>query len=202
MSGSNYCFLTCIQVSQEAGEVVWYSYLLKNFPQFAMIHQFKGFWVFNEAKVDVLLEFHCFCYDPVDPGNLLSGSSVLSKSSLNIWNFSVHILLKPSLKDFDHDLASFWNECNRAVDWTSLALPFFEIGMKMDLFWSCGHCWVFQICWHIELSIFRAPSFRIWNSWGEISSPPLAWFLVTLSKAHLTSHSSLSGSRWVTTLLW
>ena len=83
-----------------------------------------------------------------------------------------------------------------------LALPFFGIGMKSDLFQSCGHCWVFQICWHIECSTFTASSFRIWNSSTGISSPPLALFIVMLSKAHLTSHSRMSGSRWVITSLW
>ena len=84
----------------------------------------------------------------------------------------------------------------------SLALPFFGIGMKTDLFHSCGHCWVFQICWHIECSTFTASSFRIWNCWTEIPSPPLALFVVMLSKAHLTSHSRMSGSRWVITPSW
>ena len=74
--------------------------------------------------------------------------------------------------------------------------------MKTDLFQSCGHCWVFQICWHIECSSFIASSFRIWNSSTGIPSPPLALFVVMLSKAHLTSHSRMSGSRWVTTPLW
>ena len=78
----------------------------------------------------------------------------------------------------------------------SLALPF-GIGMKTDLFQSCGHCWVFQICWHIECSTFTASSFRIWNSSTGIPSPPLALFVVMLPKAHLTSHSRMSGSRWL-----
>ena len=84
----------------------------------------------------------------------------------------------------------------------SLALPFFGNGMKTDLFQSCGHCWVFQICWHVECSTFTASSFRIWNSSTGIPSPPLALFVVILSKAHLTSHSRMSGSRWVITAWW
>ena len=84
----------------------------------------------------------------------------------------------------------------------SLALPFFGNGMKTDLFQSCGHCWVFQICWHIECSTFTASSFRIWNSSTGIPSPPLALFIVMLSKAHLTSHSRMSGSRQVITPSW
>ena len=83
-----------------------------------------------------------------------------------------------------------------------LALPFFGIGMKTDLFQSCGHCWVFQIFWHIECSTFTASSFRIWNSSTGIPSPPLALFVVMLPRAHLTSHSRMSGSRWVITPSW
>ena len=88
MSGSNCCFLTCIQISQEAGKVVWSSHLLKNFPQFVVIHTVKGFSIVNEANV--FLELSCVSYDPTDVGNLISGSSAFSKSTLNIWNFTVH----------------------------------------------------------------------------------------------------------------
>ena len=95
MSCSNCFFLTCIQISQVAGQVVWYSYLFKNFQQFIVIHIVKGFGIVNEAEVDVFLELSCFSYDSADVGNLISGSSAFSKSSLNIWKFSVYILLKP-----------------------------------------------------------------------------------------------------------
>ena len=81
--------------------VIWYSHLLKNFPQFVVIHTVKGFRVVNEAEVDIFLEFSCFFYDPMYVRNLISGSSGLSKSSLNIWEFLIHILLKPSLKNFE-----------------------------------------------------------------------------------------------------
>ena len=106
MSSSNCCFLTCIWISQETGKVVWYSHLFKNFPQFVVIHIVKVFSKVNEAEVDVFLEFPCFFYDPRDVGNLISGSSAFSKSSLNIWKFSVHVLLKPSLENFEHYFAS------------------------------------------------------------------------------------------------
>ena len=86
VSSSNCCFLTCIQISQEAGQVVWYSLLLKNFPQFVVIHTVKGFGIINKA-VDVFLVFSCFFVDPVDVGNLISVSPAFSKSSLNIWDF-------------------------------------------------------------------------------------------------------------------
>ena len=106
MSDSNCCFLACIHVSQETGKVVWFSHLFKNFPQFVVIHRAKDLSIVNEAEVNVFLEFPCFFYDPVDVGNVISGSSVFSKSILNIWKVLVHILLKPSLKDFEHYFAS------------------------------------------------------------------------------------------------
>ena len=86
--------------------MLWYSHPLKNFPQFVVIHTVKGSSVVNEAEVDVFLEFPCFFYDPSNIGNMISGSSAFSKSSLNIWKFMVHALLKPDLKDFEHYLAS------------------------------------------------------------------------------------------------
>ena len=98
--------MTCIQISQEAAQVVWYSHLFKDFPQFVMIHTVKGFGIVNKAEIDVLMELSCFFDDPADVGNLISGSSAFSKSSLNIWNFMVHILLKPGLENFEHYFAS------------------------------------------------------------------------------------------------
>ena len=106
MSGFNCCFLIRIQVSQEAGKVVWYSHLFKNFPQFVEIHKVKGFGVVNKAEVDVFLELSCFFDDPADVGNLTSASSASSNSSLNIWKFMVHVLLKPDLENFEHYFAS------------------------------------------------------------------------------------------------
>ena len=100
MSSPHCCFLTCIQVSQEAGKVVLYSHLFKNFPQFLVIPTVKGFSVVNEEEVDVFLEFSCFFYDPMDIGNLISGSPAFSKSSLYFWKFSVHVVLKPSIWKF------------------------------------------------------------------------------------------------------
>ena len=91
------CLLTYIQISQEAGKVVWYSHLFKKFPQFVVIHTVKGFGVVSKAEVDVFLELACFFHDPADVGSLISGSSTFSKSSLNMWKFSIHVLLKPYL---------------------------------------------------------------------------------------------------------
>ena len=108
----------------------------------------------------------------------------------------------PSLKDFDHYLASMWNKPNCTVVGTFFGIPLFEIRMKTNLFQSCGHCWVFQICCHIECSTLKASSFRILNSSAGIPSPLLALFIVILPKAHLTSHSRTSGSGWMTMPLW
>ena len=135
MSSSNYCFLTSIQIFQEASKVVWYSHLLKNFPQFVVSHTVKGFSIVSEAKVDVFLVFSliwfCFLYDPAYIGNLISGSSSFSKSSLYVCKFLVHVLLKPSLKDFEHNLNGMWNVCNCIVIWTFLALPFLRLEWKL-----------------------------------------------------------------------
>ena len=86
--------------------MVWYSHLLKNFPQFIVIHTVKGFGIVNKAEMDVFLELSCFFHDPAYVGNLISGSSAFSKISLNIWKFTVHILLKPGLENFEHYFTS------------------------------------------------------------------------------------------------
>ena len=199
MSSSNCCFLACIQVSQEAGQVVWYSHLFQNFPQFIVIHTVKGFGIVNKEEIEVFLELSCFFDDPVVVGNLISGSSACSKTNLNIWEFMVHILLKPGLENFEYYFTSVWDECNCAVVWA-----FFGISFLWD--WNENWCFPvlwpllsFQICWHIECSTFTASSFRIWNNSTGIPSPPLALFIVILPKAHLISHYRMSGSRWVIT---
>ena len=140
MSSSNCCFLTCIQISQEAGQVVWYSHLLNNFPQFVMIHTVKDFGILNKAKVDVLLELSCFFHDPADVSNLISGSSAFSKSYLNIWKFTVHILLKPGLENFEHYFASMWDKCNCALVWTFFRLAFL---------WDWNENWPFPVLWSL-----------------------------------------------------
>ena len=167
-----------------------------------MIHTVKGFGIVNKAEVDVFLELSCFFHDPAVVGNLISGASAFSKTSLNIWKFPVHILLMPGLWILSITLLA----CEMsAIVWYfehSFTLPFFGIGMKTDLFQSCGHRWLFQICWHTECSTFTASSLRIWNSSTGIPSPPLALFVVILPKTHLTSHSRMSSSRWVITPSW
>ena len=135
----------------------------------------------------------------MDVGNLIFASSAFSKSSLNTWKLLVHILLKPDLENFEHYFASVWDECNCSVVWT-----FFGIAFLWDWNenWPFPVLWPllsFPICWHIECSTLTASSFRIWNSSTRIPSPPLALFAVMLPKVHLTSHSRMSGSRWVIT---
>ena len=138
MFSSNCCFLTCIHVSHEGGKVVWYSHLLKNFPHFVVIYTGKGFGIINKAEINVFLELSCFFDDPADVGNLISSSSAFSKSSLNIWKFLVHILLKPSLKNFEHYFASVWNKCNCVIVWT-----FFGTA----LLWDFNENWPFLVLW-------------------------------------------------------
>ena len=154
MSSSNCCFLTCIQISQETGQVVWYSHLFQNFPQFIVIHTVKDFGIVNKAEINVFLEVSCFFNDPTD----VAISSLVPLPFLNpawttgsspfmyCWSLDWRILsitllaceMNATVQKFEH----------------SLALPFFGIGMKTDLFQSCGRCWVFQICWHIECSTY------------------------------------------------
>ena len=98
--------MTCIQISQEADQVVWYSHLFQNCPQFIVIHTVKGFGIVNKAEIDVFLELSCFFDDPMNVGNLIYGSSVFSKTSVNIWKLIVHILLKPALENFEHYFTS------------------------------------------------------------------------------------------------
>ena len=158
MSSSNCCFLTCIQVSQEADHVLWYSHLFQNFPQFIVTYTVKGFGIalekemathssvlawripgtgepgglpsmgshrvrhdwsdlaaaaaVNKAEIDIFLELSCFFDDPAQVGNLISDSSAFSKISLNIWKFTVHVLPKPGLENFEHNFTSMWDECN------------------------------------------------------------------------------------------
>ena len=138
MSSSNCCFLTCIQISQKASQVVWYSHLFQNFPQFFVIHTVKGFGIVNKAEIDVSLELSCFFDDPADVGNLISGSSVFSKTSLNIWKFIVHILLKPGLENIEHYFTSVWDECSCAVVWAFLGIAFL---------WDWNENWTFPVLW-------------------------------------------------------
>ena len=106
VSSSNCCFLTCIQISQKAGQVVWYSHLFQNFLEFVVIHMIKGFGIVSKSEIYIFLELSCFFDHPTDVSNLTSGSSAFSKSSLNIWKYMVHVLLKFGLENFEHYFAS------------------------------------------------------------------------------------------------
>ena len=154
MSSSNCCFLTCIQVSQEAGQVVWYSHLFKNFLQFIVIHTVKGFGIVNKAEINVFLELSCFFDDPADVGNLISGSSAFSKTSLYIWKFMVHVLLKPGLENFQHYFASVWDEYNCLVVWTLFGIA---------LLWDWNENWPFSVLWPV-LSFPNLLTYRVQHS--------------------------------------
>ena len=130
--------LTCIQISQEAGQVVWYSRLFQNFPQFIVIHTIDGFGIVSKEEIDVFLEFSCFFHDPANVGNLISGSSAFSKTSLNIWNFTVHILLKPDLQNFEYYFTSVWDECSCVIVWAFFGIAFL---------WGWNGNWPFPVLW-------------------------------------------------------
>ena len=147
-----------------------------------MIHTVKGFGIINKAEVDVFLEFCWFFDDPPDVGNLISGSSAFSKSSLNIWKFLVHVSLKPGLENFEHYFAGVWDECKCAVVWTFFGIAFL---------WDWNENWPFPV--------LGPSSFKIWNSSICIQSPPLALFVTMLPKAGSTLHSRMSGSGWIIT---
>ena len=138
MSNSNCCFFICIQVSQKMGLVFWYLHLSNNFTQFVVIHSVKGFSSVYEAKVESLAGIPCFLLNPVNVGNLPPGSSAYLKSSLDIWKFLVHVLLKPSLNHLQHILASIWNKCNRIIVWTFFAIA---------LLWDWNENWHILVLW-------------------------------------------------------
>ena len=140
MSSSNCYFLTCIQISQVVGQVVWNSHLFQNFPQFVVIHTQSKALAINKAEVDVCLELSCFFDDPLDVGNLISGFSACSKTSLNIWKFMVQVLLKPGLENFEHYFASVWDECNCTVVWTLFGIAFL---------WYWNENWPFPVLWSL-----------------------------------------------------
>ena len=138
MSSSDCYFSTCIQISQEAGKVVWYPHFLKNLPQFVVNHTVNCFGIINNTKVDAFLELSCFFDGPADVGSLISGSSAFSKSNLNIWKFTVHIFLKSDLENFEHYFASMGDECNCVVVWAYFGIAFL---------WGWNENWPFPVLW-------------------------------------------------------
>ena len=198
MFSSNCCFLTSIQISHEAGQVVWHSYLFQNFPSLLWSTQSKALaQLINRCFYRTLLVFwwsnRCWEFD--------------------LWFLCLFLIQLKHLEvhgsyTFEAWLGEFWALLYKRVRWVQLCSSLsilwhcLSLGLEWKLTFSCGHCWVFQICWHIECSTFTAFSFRIWNSSTGIPSPPLALFVVMPPKAHLTSYSSMSGSRLVITSPW
>ena len=163
-----------------------------------VIHRVKGFsivnlyWLWNSLAFSTIQQVLAIWFLVL----------YLFKTSLYIWNLSVHRLQEPSLKDFEHNIASIWNEGNCMVVWVFFGIVLLWDWNETHLFQSCGHCWVFQIWLHIECTTVTASSFRVLNISAGIPSCPLALFRVVLPNAHLTSQSRMSGSRWVTTPSW
>ena len=190
MSSSDFCFLTYrflihisqdfsrgIQISQEAGQMLWYTHLFQNVPQFIVIHTVKGFGIVNKAEIDVFLELSCYFDDPADVGNLISGSSTLSKTSLNIWNFTVHVLLKPGWENFEHYFASMWDECNCVVVWAFFGIAFL---------WDWNENWPFPGLWPLlsfpNLLAYWEQHFVPFHTLhGVLKARILKWFAIPLS---------------------
>ena len=148
------------------------------------------------------LELSCFFHDPADVGNLISGSSAFSKTSLNIWKFTVDILLKPGLENLEHYFTSMWDECNFAVVWAFFGIAFLG---------NWNEKWPFPVLWPLLsfpnllaywVQHFNRIIFEDWNSSAGILLSPLVLFVVMLPKTHLTSHCRMSGYSWVITPSW
>ena len=195
VSSSNCCFLTCIQASQQAGQVVWYSHIFQNFLQFIVIHTAEGFGIVNKVEIDVFLECSFFFWWSSRCWQLISASSAFSKTSFNVWKFTVHVLLKPGLENFENYFTSVWDECSCAFVWAFFVIAFLR---------NWNENWPFPVLWPLLsfpnllvywVQHFHSIIFRIWNSSTGIPSHQLALFIVRLPKAHLTSHSRMSGPR-------
>ena len=170
MFSSNCCFLTCIQISQEAGKLFCYTHLFKIFPQFVVIQTVKGFSVINEAEVDFFFFWNSFAFSVMQQMLAIWSLTLLPFLNPTCTSGSCHFMYCWSIAwRFDIYLASRWNECNSVVVWTFFDIGFFEIGIKTDLFQSCGHCQVFPICWDIECSTLTTSSFMILKSSAGIS---------------------------------
>ena len=125
-------------LKRQTQEVVWYSHLFQNFPQFIVIHTVKGFGIVNKTEIYLFLKFSCFFNDPVDVGNLISGSCAFSKTSLKIWKFMVHVFLKPGLENLDHYFTSLWDKCNCVAVWAFFGIAFL---------WDWNENWPFPVLW-------------------------------------------------------
>ena len=152
--------------------MVCYSHLFQNFPHFGVVHTVKGFGIVNKAEIDVFLELSCFFNDPMDVGSLSSGTSAFSKTSLNIWKFKVHVLLKPSLENFKHYFASVWDECNCAVVWAFFGTAFL---------WDQNENWSFPVLWprlslinnYLKFKWIECPNQKTKTGWMNTKTRPL-----------------------------
>ena len=168
MSSSDCCFLICIQVSREAGTVVWYSGLFKNFPLCCSPH--KGFSIVSAAEVDVFLEFPCFLHDPTDVGNLISRSSSLLNSACTSGSCEF-MLLMPSLKDFEHYFAGMWNKKNCMAVWA-----FFGIAVL----WDWNKNWPLTVLWPLTAAFSKFAGILT----AALSQHHLLWFEITQLEFH------------------
>ena len=186
MSSFHCCFLTCIQIAQEADKVVWYSHIFHNFPQFIVIHTVRGLGVVNKAEADVFLELSWFFDDPAYVGSLISGSSAFSKPNLNIWKYTVHVLLKPVLENYEHFFASMWDKCNYEQSlskvWTFFGIVFL---------WDWNENWPFPVLWPLLSPIVCSNSCPL-SQWCHPSHLLLALFPFAFS---LSQHHGLF--QWV-----
>ena len=182
MSSSNCCCLTCIQYSQEEGKVFCYSHLFKNFPQIIVIHTAKSFGIVNNGEVNVFLELSCFFNDPTDVGNLISSSSASSKSSLTIWKFPVHILLKLGLENFEDYFASVCDERKCAVVWTSFGIAFLWLP-------TCCLFYTWQII-YVNATFYVRPTL----SFPRCVHPSILYICISIPSLQIDSSVSSSGS--------
>ena len=169
MSGFNCCFLSCIQISQEAGQVVWYSHLFQNFPQFVVIHTVKGFGIVSKAQVDVFLELSCFFDDPMDVGNLISGAGAFSKSSLWNENHNHRKLIKPiTWTTALSNSMELWTMLCRAIEdgWVMVECS--------DKTWSTGE----EMANHFSILALRTP----WTVWKIPQINSYIYNLLTFQK--------------------
>ena len=168
--------------------MVWYSHLFQNFPQFIVIHTVKGFGIVNKAEIDAFLELSWFFHDPADVGNLISGSSAFSKSSLNIWKFPVHVLLKPGLENFEHYFTSVWDECNCAVVWAFFGIAFlwdWNENWPFPLYYTLRQYWLIlirrflSILFHFKfIAVTLLTVFIFFKSWLICSYFPASFLMV------------------------
>ena len=163
--------------------MVWYSHLLKNFPELVVVLTVKGLGIVKKAEIDIFLELFCFFDDPTDVGNLISGSSAFSKASLNIWKFTVHVLLKPGLENVEHYLTSMWDECNCAVVWAFFGIAFL---------WDWNENWPFPVLWPL-LRLF----IKFVNGIRQSRKFPLNYLISSTLRYTVLSLFNLSETRFI-----